>query len=58
MRNTYKIHLKNGSVIKIKADDIKIKHREGEVITRWELINPNRWVFFLPGDLVAVERLR
>lgn len=56
MKNKYKVHLKSGIVIKFRADDFIIKHRDGQ-ITEWEVIGANRWFMFMPGDLLAVERL-
>lgn len=57
MRKKYKVHLRSGTTIKVKGDDAIVNWQDGE-ITGWEIKNASRWLTFMPGDLVAIERLR
>lgn len=57
MSNTYRVHLNSGTTIKFKADDFIVKYDEVG-FTSWHAPNCNRWLVFLPKDLVAVERVR
>lgn len=54
----FKVHLRSGTTITFKADDFKVKYNQSGEFTEWSAPNANRWMVFLPGDLVAVERLR
>lgn len=58
MRKTFKVHLRSGTTIKFKADDLKVKYNNAGGFTEWEAPNADRWLVFLPSDLVAVERVR
>ena len=59
MRKKYKVHLRSGTTITFKADDVTVKwNRDTGEFTEWNAQNVDRWLFFMPTDLVAVERLR
>lgn len=57
MRKTYRVHLRSGTTIDIKADDFRVEYDSNGFI-EWEAPNVDRWLVFLPSDLVAVERIK
>ena len=58
MRKKFKVHLRSGTTITFKADEFRVKYNNAGEFTEWEAPNADRWLVFLPSDLVAVERLR
>lgn len=55
--NTYKFHLRSGTTITFKAKDVIVTDN-GQKFTKWEVISPDKWFMFMPGDVIAVERVK
>jgi hypothetical protein len=56
-KKTFRVYLKHGVTLDIKADDFTVKY-DNAGISSWSAPHSERWAFFLPSDIVAVERLK
>jgi hypothetical protein len=56
-KKTFKVYLRNGTNLIIYADDFEVKYENGR-FTEWHAEGADKWVVFMPEDLLAVERIK